>query len=40
MKPETTIEETVTADAMAKQVALDKVSRAFSIRWRYRLDMS
>jgi ribose 5-phosphate isomerase RpiB len=27
MKPETTVEETVTADELAKQVALDKVSR-------------
>ena len=26
MKPETTVEETVTADELAKQVALDKVS--------------
>ena len=26
MKPETTVEETVTADEMVKQVALDKVS--------------
>jgi hypothetical protein len=29
MKPETTGEETVTADALAKQVALDKVRRWF-----------
>lgn len=30
MKPETTVEETITADAVAKQVALDKVSRWLS----------
>jgi hypothetical protein len=30
MKPETTIEDVVTADELAKQVALDKVSRGFS----------
>lgn len=29
MKPETTGEETITADDLAKQVALDKVSRSF-----------
>lgn len=31
MKPETTIEDTVTADELAKQVALDKVSRRFHL---------
>ena len=33
MKPETTVEETVTADELAKQVALDKVSWVVFVCW-------